>query len=94
MTKSIPPKLREELAADPFMQVCVIKELGECNGRIEWNHALSYKGVRQNRRFCLLPMCKKHHDEEAKWRFVLRIIMKFRATEQDKKDYPLLKWLQ
>ena len=94
MTCKIPPKLREEMANDPFYKECVIKELEDCEGIIEWNHALIFAGKRQNKKFCIIPMCKKHHDQEAKWRYVLRVIMKLRATEQDKKDYKILKWLQ
>lgn len=93
MTKPIPPKMREELANDPFMHQCVLSLWSPCMGDIQWHHALSYAGRRQNEKGSILPVCKYHHEKEAQFRKQLNAIMYTRMTDADRAKYPRKKWL-
>lgn len=66
LTKPIPKEMREEMSQDKFYKKCCIADK-ECSGVIQWHHNLiSYvngnKG-RVNEIFCILPVCKEHHDK-------------------------------
>lgn len=93
MTKPIPLKMREELANDPFMHQCVLSLWGTCMGDLQWHHALSYVGKRQNEKGAILPVCKYHHEKESKYRKELNAIMYTRMTDKDRAKYPRKKWL-
>lgn len=80
MQCKIPEDIREQLADDPFMQNCILAPLDECEGRIEWNHAFTYAGKRVNELWAILPMCTKHHREEARWRFTICGLMNYRIA--------------
>ena len=56
----IPKAVRELLSNDPYMARCAI-EAWTCKGRIEWHHAFTYAGKRQNEPWCLIPLCHYHH---------------------------------
>ena len=56
----IPPALRAQLAKEPRMYKCCVAD-DECNGRIEWNHALQYSGRSVQAFWCILGMCSYHH---------------------------------
>lgn len=91
MRVPIPPDMREQLAADPFMSRCIIYK--DCEGRIEWNHAFSYAGRRRNVIWGILPMCSKHHREEARYRALQTELMRdrihhFNAYEEVRENYP------
>lgn len=58
---AIPEDVRDRLSKDPFMQYCCVADQF-CEGRIEWNHALIFAGVRQQFWWCILPMCHYHHE--------------------------------
>jgi hypothetical protein len=84
--------MRAELAEDEFMRVCIIND-AMCAGRIEWNHAFKYAGIRRNELWGLLPMCSLHHSQEAKWRPLIEQVMRkrikhFGAEEDFKAKYP------
>lgn len=78
LRKPIPPDMRDELAQDQFMQRCIIGT--DCNGRIEWNHAATYAGKRINELWSVLPMCTKHHREEARHRAIIKAKVKYRLA--------------
>lgn len=61
---NIPPKLRRELAADPYYKQCAREGLfgHECDGRITWEHALYFGGKQIQKRFAILPLCAKAHN--------------------------------
>lgn len=65
LTKPIPPKMRMEMSYDDFYKYCCIED-EECGGVIQWHHNLeSYLNGnrgRVNEIFCILPVCKHHHD--------------------------------
>ena len=90
MTMPIPAKLRKELSEDPYYSECCLLD-SECWGRVEWHHGLIYAGKRQTAKFCLLPVCHNHHELEKRRDIKKRLndIMWSRATEEDKKKYPL-----
>ena len=95
MRVAIPAEMREELEGDIFMQWCILwDDWGyQCNGRIEWNHAFKYVGIRRNERWAILPMCRYHHDKEAQYRtyidkFLRKRIKHFNATNDFKEKYP------
>lgn len=48
LTSPIPQKIRDQLAEDPYMKDCLLEFLPPCNGRIEWQHAMTYSGKRVN----------------------------------------------
>ena len=73
----VPAEMREQLADDPFMQSCIIGNI-QCEGRIEWNHAFSYSGKRQNKLWALIPMCHFHHYHEANLKSEIRQAMRTR----------------
>jgi len=84
--------MREQLADDPFMHRCIIND-ALCEGRIEWNHSFTYGGRRQNELWAILPMCHRHHGEEAKWRPLIEQVMRkrikhFNATNDFAAKYP------
>ena len=92
LTKPIPPKMRLEMANDPFYQYCCIED-ENCEGRIEWHHNLRSwlnKNVgRVNVIFCILPVCSFHH-RKADTKIVKQLldqIMWDRASEEEK-----IKW--
>ena len=98
LTKPIPPKLKEEMASDPFYARCCIRD-NNCNGRVnnpEWHHNLIYAGQRQNAKFCILPVCLYHHSIEKRTdiKEKLDYIMIMRATPKDFKKFPRKDWLQ
>jgi len=90
----IPKKMREELAQDPFMKKCALWD-AECMGRVEWNHAVTYAGKRLNELWAIIPLCTKHHKEEAKNRMAIKEIVRdrikhFGAEKEIKQRYPKL----
>jgi len=94
MQSKIPPAIREQLAEDPFMKECVIGVYGGiCEGRIEWQHAMTYGGKRLNELYTILPLCSKHHREQAKDRqiqenTIIYRIQHFHAEAAFKEKYP------
>ena len=61
--RPIPPKLRAEMDKDPFMHRCIYEDIGkgeECDGRVEWEHAFTYR-VQINEAWAIVPVCTYHH---------------------------------
>lgn len=56
--RPIPIKLREQIAADPFMKRCIYKY---CQGKPEWEHAFLYAGKQINEVWAIIPVCEHHH---------------------------------
>ena len=63
---NIPPKLRNELAADPDYQTCMrrdwlnahICQPDPATGKlIEWEHAIIHAGKQVQQRFAIVPIC-------------------------------------
>lgn len=88
LRRPIPPEQRDRMSQDPFYSKCCIKS-AECSGRIEWHHALTYKGTRIDDPWSIVPMCTHHHKEEAKYRREIMKVIYSRVTrEQILKEYP------
>lgn len=67
---NIPQRLRKEMAADPYYQVCIRKELlndHECKAcpltgkLIEWEHVIYWKGSQLQEKWCIIPICYLVH---------------------------------
>jgi hypothetical protein len=59
--RPIPPKLREEMASDPYYKVCARLNDGPCGGKITWEHALIHSGRQINAKWAIIPLCCRHH---------------------------------
>lgn len=60
--KKIPIELKEKMSSNPYYLKCCIRHVSECSGKIEWHHNLIFKGNQVNEEWCILPVCKRHHD--------------------------------
>ncbi len=80
MTCTIPPKMRGEMAADPYYSKCAIT--GE-TGDIEWHHALIWQGKRVNAKFCIIPLAKWVHEAIVNFKEKCDWIMWNRASEEE-----------
>ena len=92
MCVPIPVDMQGLLSQDPFMKSCIVAH--ECDGRIEWHHAMTYQGRRVTEIYAIVPLCHKHHSEMTRSTAVLSRmnirarIAHFKAKEQFLKDYP------
>lgn len=59
---NIPARLRKELSEDPEYSECSMRGIhSSCDGRITWEHALTYKSKQIQERWAIVPLCEKHH---------------------------------
>lgn len=92
MQSKIPFAIREQLSEDPFMARCIFNN-STCEGRIEWQHAMTYAGRRVNELYTILPLCSKHHKEQGAYRSQQEAIMRqriihFHAEKDFAAKYP------
>lgn len=91
--RPIPKKLRHEMSSDPYYERCCLRYESPCKGYTEWHHHLLYEGRQVNEKFCILPLCQKHHqqvtDGHQKLTKVCDAIMKERATQEEINKYDL-----
>lgn len=59
--RPIPPRLRAEMADDPYYTKCCLANLGGCSGKIEWHHVIIWKGRQLNEKWAIVPACQYHH---------------------------------
>jgi hypothetical protein len=59
--RTIPSKLREEMANDPYYKICSRSKDGGCAGKITWEHVFIFAGRQINERWAIIPLCEKHH---------------------------------
>jgi len=59
--RPIPPKLREQMANDPYYKKCARIMDGGCDGSITWEHALIFAGRQVNEPWAIIPICEYHH---------------------------------
>ena len=90
----IPPKLLQLILADPYYKQCArARGAGsECAGRITFEHAMMYAGSQIQEKWAIIPLCVWHHLEDGldkSWN--IKTAMS-RATPEDKKKYPRLRW--
>lgn len=97
--RPIPVTMRAELSMLPRMKRCELAHfgLGECDGKIEWDHVWIYAGKQVNELWAILGLCHKHHYakpgnqllNEGAMRISLRL-----ATQEDLAKYPRKNWAQ
>ena len=80
----IPPLLKEELSKDPFMKKCCIT--GRTDGKIDWHHAMNFKGQSVQEKFAILPvhndLHQYHRGLNSEVKLKLNKIMVRRMTEE------------
>ena len=82
--RTIPPKLREELANDPFYKrCCVTRDIG----KIEWHHNFTWRGRQLNERWCILPLIDWVHEKIIAYKDICDWIMLNRADDETLKKY-------
>jgi hypothetical protein len=59
MMRTIPEKLRQAIAADPFMATCI--HSGELNPT--WEHAWTYAGRQINERWAIVPCARRFNND-------------------------------
>lgn len=83
--RPIPQNLKDKINEDPFYKKCCLNNfVYPCSGKIEWHHNLIFAGRQVNEEFCILPVCKTHHDIEKHTiiKEKLNWIMWMRATKE------------
>ena len=90
----IPEKLREELANDPYYQVCARLKDGDCEGRITWEHAWIYAGKQIQERWAIIPLCWHHHLGAGLEKPKNQYIALMRATPAELAKYPNKNWAE
>lgn len=93
----IPLKIRKIIAQDPFMKTCIYEKIGrghECSGRIEWEHAFSYK-KQIHEPWAIVPCCSHHHRGSGLDKDFNRFMAIIRADIDDlEKRMPRQDWRQ
>ena len=90
----IPQKLRDEMADDPYYKYCA-RASGHCEGRITWEHAMTYAGKRINEKWAIIPLCEFHHGllgSGGMNKSVNVSIALARANREDLEKYPRAFW--
>lgn len=66
--RPIPIQMREQIAEDPFMRVCIYTRRDApkhiCRGRITWEHAWMYAGKQINEPWAIVPCCEAGNSGE------------------------------
>ena len=87
--RPIPPKLREQIAKDPFMKDCIYPG---CAGKPEWEHAFTYK-QQINEAWAIVPVCAYHHrgagldKDYNRYRAIIRADIDDLCVRMPKKDW-------
>lgn len=78
----IPPRLRQELADDPYYKVCCIT--GVSNEKIEWHHNFIFAGRQVQEKECILPVTQGVHEQarNVEMREKLDLVMLRRMSEE------------
>lgn len=79
--RKIPKALIREMVASPFYRKCCVT--GKGNYKIDFHHNFIYAGRQVNRRWCILPLTKKVHDNIVKYKDRCDWIMLNRAPLRD-----------
>lgn len=84
---NIPPRLREEMAADPFYQRCCITGAMARNRKVEWHHNFQFAGRQVQEKWCILPLAEVVHHNIERFKEECDWIMLNRADEATLKKY-------
>jgi len=90
--RPIPPKLKAQIAADPYYQKCARAKDGGCDHIITWEHAFTYAGRQINERWAIIPLCSWHHFDAGLKKAKNQLIALSRATPEDLAKYPRVDW--
>lgn len=86
----IPPKLRVEMASDPWYERCCLSGVKKSPwAKIEWHHAFTWKGKRLQEKWAIVPLHSELHAQiHKRWicEAVERIILN-RADEETLRKY-------
>ncbi len=83
----IPPKLKAEMASDPFYERCCITGAFAKNEKVDWHHNLIFAGRQVQEKWAILPLRKDIHDDIVKHREKVDWIMLNRATDEQLEKY-------
>lgn len=56
----IPKQLKKEMQEDTFYTKCCLKDTF-CDGRITWEHTMTYAGKQIQEKWAIIPICEYHH---------------------------------
>jgi hypothetical protein len=86
---NIPPKLREEMTADPYYSRCCLSGKTKFETKIEWHHNFIYAGKQVQEKWCILPITEEIHRKVSNplIKGHLDLIMLYRATDEELKKY-------
>ena len=84
--RPIPLKMRKQIAEDSFMENCIYDNK-DCAGRVEWEHAMTYKG-QINEPWAIIPCCTYHHRGAGLDKDYNRYRALIRATDEDLEKFP------
>ena len=84
---NMPPRLREEIAADPFYERCCITRAMARNTKVEWHHNFQFAGKQVQEKWCILPLAKAVHDKIERHKEECDWIMLNRADEATLRKY-------
>lgn len=88
MTCKIPDKIKSEIEDSKLNTRCCIQD-ETCEGVIQWHHAFTYAGKRQNGLWCIVGICESHHRREAQFKDKINKVIAGRTTlEELLKNYP------
>jgi len=90
--RPIPPKLKKQIAADPFMRKCVWT--GSEN--VSWEHCWTYARKQINEAWAIVPLRGdlNTNDMKSEIKEYARYISLLRATPEDLAKYPRMNWKQ
>ena len=90
----IPKKYRDQIARDPFMEICILRSDGNCHGRITWEHPWIYGGKQIVEPWATVPLCWRHHlvKMDKRTKDYCRWISLMRANFRDLSKYPKKSW--
>jgi len=84
---NIPPKLKKEMAEDPYYRKCAISGRLATNTKVEWHHNLIYAGKQVQEKWCIIPLAKEIHANIIQYKEKVDWIMLNRATDDDLRRY-------
>lgn len=89
----IPKHVLNELLSNPWYKRCAASILGNCSGRITFEHAWVYAGKQVNEPWAIIPLCWHHHLGNGLNKNFNRYVAIMRAKPEDFAAYPKFAWL-
>ena len=89
----IPKHVLNELLSNPWYKRCAASIMGNCSGRITFEHAFVYAGKQINEPWAIIPLCWQHHLGNGLNKNFNRYVAIMRAKPEDFAMYPKFAWL-